>query len=189
MYQKYTTEAVVLTVHPQAEADGLVALLTQEFGVVFARASSIRKEKSLMRYALVLGSVAQVSLVRGKRGWRLAGALPDVHITHASGLHAFARMRKLIVRLVHGEEQNDFLFSTMVHAVRALASSDEERVPTIELLAVARMLYALGYLSAEAVSTTFFTHTEFTVATTEEAGRDRIKLLGAVNGALSASQL
>lgn len=189
MYQKYTTEAVVLKVYPRGEADQQVACITRDFGVLYARATGARKEKSLMRYALIPGAYTHVSLVRGKRGWRLTGTLPNVHIEHAASAHAFARIAGLVVRLVHGEGQNDFLFETIKQSVHALMRAREERVPEIELLAVARVLYALGYLSPEAVHKTLFAHTDFTPTVEQEVQESRVKILGAVNSAIAASQL
>ena len=72
MYQKYNTEALVLGSRETGESDRVYALFTKDFGLVRARASSVRSEKSLMRYALQNYSRANVSLVRGG-GWRAAG--------------------------------------------------------------------------------------------------------------------
>src|SRR5665213_790119 len=92
MYQKYNTDALVLGSRELAEADKVFALYTKDFGLVRARASSIRSEHSKMRYALQKFSRANVSLVRGKRGWRAAGAASQ---KNASGtvqsISAFAR--------------------------------------------------------------------------------------------------
>src|SRR5665213_2708544 len=71
MYQKYHTEALVLGSRESGEADKVFALFTRDFGLVRARASSVRSESSKMRYALQKYSRASISLVRGKRGWRI----------------------------------------------------------------------------------------------------------------------
>ena len=67
MYQKYNTEALVLGSRETGESDRVYALFTKDFGLVRARASSVRSEKSLMRYALQNYSRANVSLVRAAR--------------------------------------------------------------------------------------------------------------------------
>src|SRR3989338_4112750 len=74
MYEKYHTEALVLGNREMGEADRVVALFTRDFGLVRARASAVRTEHSKMRYAVQDYARADVSLVKGKRGWRLAGA-------------------------------------------------------------------------------------------------------------------
>ena len=52
MYEKYQTEALVLGNREMGEADRVIALFTRDFGLVRARASSIRTERSKMRYAI-----------------------------------------------------------------------------------------------------------------------------------------
>ena len=74
MYQKYNTEALILGSWESGESDRVFALFTRDFGLVRARATAVRAERSKMRYALQSYAHANVSLVRGKRGWRLAGA-------------------------------------------------------------------------------------------------------------------
>src|SRR3989344_669357 len=112
MYQKSHTEALVLGNREMSEADRVVALFTRDFGLVRARASSIRKERSKMRYALQDYSCANVSLVKGKRGWRLAGAAA---LKSATGdrkyISTFARIAELTMRLLHREEKNQYLFA------------------------------------------------------------------------------
>ncbi|KKW47559.1 MAG: repair protein RecO protein, partial [Candidatus Kaiserbacteria bacterium GW2011_GWA2_58_9] len=76
MYQKYHTEALVLGNRERGENDRVFTLYTEEFGLVRARASAVRTEASRMRYALQNYSRARVALVRGKRGWRIGGAIP-----------------------------------------------------------------------------------------------------------------
>src|SRR5690348_10499607 len=107
MYQKYRTEAIVLASLDRGEADKVFALYTRDFGLVWARASGVRREKSKMRYALQQYASTSVGLVRGKRGWRVAGAYEARHMSGwASGTGTFARIAQLILRLVRGEEQN-----------------------------------------------------------------------------------
>ena len=73
--QKYQTEVIVLANREMGENDRVLALYTKDFGLVKARASAILTERSKMRYALQDYSRASVSLVRGRRGWRAAGAI------------------------------------------------------------------------------------------------------------------
>jgi recombinational DNA repair protein (RecF pathway) len=190
MYQKYTTDALVLSSYEIGEADRTFALYTEDFGLVRARATAVRSEKSKMRYALQNYSHASVSLVRGKRGWRLAGAAAlkgaagDTH-----GGAAFARIAELTVRLVHGEEKNDFLFATLAEAHHALMGASNSAWATIEIVCVARVLFALGYISAEALETALFTHTAYADTHLQEAEVLRDKLLSSINRAISETHL
>src|SRR5271165_3676947 len=102
MYQKYQTDAIVVAAWESGEADKSLALYTRDFGLVRARATSMRSEKSKMRYSLQPYSRAHVALIRGKSGWRAAGATASMTSTgkDASGVSAFVRISELVVKLV-----------------------------------------------------------------------------------------
>src|SRR3989344_4075756 len=135
MYQKYQTDALALGSRERGKADRVFALYTRDFGLVWARASGVRRENSKMRYALQSGAYIQTGLVRGRRGWRLAGAgatrpLPG----KAAGAPVFARMSALVLRLVHGEEKNEYLFDTLVNAQTSLIGATHTILPTVEIV-------------------------------------------------------
>lgn len=189
MYQKYHTEALVLGSREQGEADRVFALYTKDFGLVRARASAVRREGSRMRYALQHYYHAQVALVRGKRGWRIGGAAPLGERWTLEGAVTFARMARLVLRLVTGEERNDYLFATLSEAHRALARSARESHAAIEIVCVARVLFALGYLSSEALQTTLFSYTTYSERDLAEGSALREKLLLSINQAITESHL
>lgn len=190
MYQKYQTEALVLESRERGEADRAFALYTRDFGLVWARASGVRKESSLMRFALQRGSCVQVGLVRGKNGWRIAGASrPNLLAGTAPGASTFARISLLMLRLVRGEGENTYLFDTLANAQEALRSAPKEMAATVEVVCVARMLYALGYLSVEGFETLLFTHTSFALPEIEGAKNSENKLLSSINKAIAETQL
>jgi len=195
MYQKYQTDAIVLSGRESGEADKIYALYTRDFGLVRARASAVRRESSRMRYSLQSFSLANVSLVRGKRSWRVAGARPleNIAVTeNMRGVEAYGRIADLVAKLVAGEEKNEYLYETLVEARHALVASKfnlEPAIPTIEIICVARVLYTLGYISAEALNTTLFTHTDYAVESLREAEMRREKLLASINHALTETQL
>jgi len=190
-YEKYQTDAVILRSYERGEADRVYALYTREFGFVWARASAVRREKSRMRYALQHYSRAKVSLVRGTGGWRLVGASAQHMIApdNKSALSTFARVTNLLERLVRGEERSEYLYTTLAEAHTAFMNEPKEKHPTIELLCVARVLYTLGYVSAEALGTALFTHAAYALPDLTEAEAARTKLLSSVNKALSETHL
>jgi len=187
MYQKYQTPAIILRSYEQGEADRVFALYTEEFGHVWARASAVRRESSRQRYALQNYAIANVSLVRGSAGWRLAGASAVASVGDAGS--TFARIANLVGRLVGGEGRNEYLFQTLFSAHEALRTASESARGAVELLAVARILYALGYVSAEALGTALFSHTAFSEEELKEAETARTELLVSVNRALSETHL
>lgn len=195
MYQKYQSDALVLGSREQGEADRVYVLYTADFGLVRARASAVRSESSRMRYALQHYSRATVALVKGKRGWRIAGAsahlnldIPTVACVEA--VSAFARIATLVQRLVQGQERNDYLFAALTEALETFATTkDASMVGIIEIVCVARVLYALGYISSEALSTALFTHTAYTGESLLEAESMKDKLLTSINNAIAETQL
>jgi DNA repair protein RecO (recombination protein O) len=191
MYQKYHTDALVLGAREQGEADKVFSLYTKDFGLVRARASSVRSEHSKMRYAMQKWARANVSLVKGKRGWRAAGATATKSASgDARGISTFARISELVLRLVHGEEANEYLFAALAEAHDALMSNENTNVlGTIEIVCVARVLFALGYISSEALSTALFTHTAYTGESLLEAETLKDKLLLSINKAIAETQL
>lgn len=191
MYQKYHTDALVLGSRESGEADRTIALYTRDFGLVQARASAIRREHSKMRYALQNYSRARVALVRGKNGWRLAGAraASSPQNGNKEALGAFARIAELMRRLVAGEEQHEYLFTVLSEAHGAFMQENCKASATIELVCVARVLYSLGYISAEALGTALFTHTAYTDVHLKEAETKRNELLSSINRAIAETHL
>lgn len=190
MYQKYSTDALVLGSRESGESDRVITLYTKDFGLVRARAIGVRAENSKMRYALQNYTLSNASLVKGKRGWRMAGA---VAVRTASGnpkgVATFARIAELVVRLVHGEEENAYLYAALAEAHMALLKEDVEAFGMIEIVCVARILYSLGYISSEALETALFTHTAYTGESLMEAETMRDELLSSINKAIAETQL
>lgn len=190
-YQKYQTEALVLSSIERGEADKMYILYTEEFGLVRARATAVRKESSKMRYALQSASRSHVGLVRGKAGWRLAGASLRTGASGvpAEGLRAFMRLARLLERLVISEERNAYLFETMKEAHDMFMKKETDERPIVELLSAARILYALGYLSSESFGEALLTRLRYEEADLAETRAKQKALLDSVNKAIAETQL
>lgn len=190
MYQKYNTEALVLGSRESGESDRTITFFTRDFGLVRARATAVRSERSKMRYALQNYTRANVSLIRGKRGWRVAGASALCVATgDPRGVATFARISELVMRLVHGEDENQYLYAALAEAHEALLQERVDAFGMIEIVCVARMLFALGYISTEALETALFTHTAYTGESLIEAESMRDTLLASINKAITETQL
>lgn len=190
MYAKYQTDALILRSYPHGEADKFFSLYTKDFGLVRARASAVRGGSSRMRYGLQHFSRARLALIRGSRGWRVVGAVAESTFgQNMSAISAFARIARLVERVVTGEEKNDYLFAALKEGHAALAISSRESHATIELICVARALFSLGYLSNEALQTALFAHTAYGREELQEAEAMKKKLLSSVNSVLSETQL
>ncbi len=189
MYEKYHTEAIVLRSSAVGEADAVLALYTRDFGLVNARAAGGRKEVSKMRYAIQKYAYASISLVRGARGWRAAGARSlSSALHHPQAARAYARVLDLASRLIAGEECNEHAFEVLSSARTALLASPDD-AESIELLAVARLLFALGYLPSVSLPEGVATSPHYDAAALAFVVRDRETLLTQVNRALSETHL
>lgn len=191
MYQKYHTDALVLGSREMGESDKVLMLYTRDFGLVRARGRGIRSGKSKMRYALQNYSLANISLVKGKQGWRLAGAaaLGESNGNDIRGKMAFARIANLVTRFVAGEEKHKDLFDILRDARSALLQERCEAWATIELVCVARVLYVLGYISNEALQSALLTHTAYADEHLREAELARDELLSSINRAIAETHL
>lgn len=147
MRHKYATRAVVLHRSPLAESAMLVALLTDDFGLVRARAEGLRKPGAKLAHALQTLSEVEVTLVRGKEGWRLSGALLARNrfeeFSRTERLRA-GRVASLLLRLVHGESSDPVIYRLFSEFLEAFPGKSEELQDTIECLAALRIVSTLG---------------------------------------------
>lgn len=151
MRHKYVTHAVVLYRSPLSEAATLVTLLTSDLGLIRARAEGLRKPGAKLSAALQTFSESEVTLVRGKEGWRLSGALLSrnwfMELSREERLCA-GRIAGLLLRLVHGETKDSLyvLFSEFLAHIHALP---EEAQDTLECITALRTLSLLGLDAGE----------------------------------------
>lgn len=128
MYHLYHTPALVLASAPQGEGSKTFTLFTRELGLIHATATSVREERSKLRYGLQDFSYSEVTLVRGKEFWRVTSAvlIENVYTAFRATPEAalmFARAFRLLRRLVAGEEKNKRLFDAVREAFLFAKSS------------------------------------------------------------------
>lgn len=190
-YQIYQTPAIVLKSSTRSEADKVFTLYTQAFGLTYAQARSVREERSKLRYQLADLSVGSVSLVQGKRGWRLVGASVSANTMGASpaSVRSFARIATLTSKLVHGEEENRYLFDVLANAQSHLLSDPCAHAEEIEILCVVRVLFALGYVAPKEEDRELFTHAKYGTAVCEHVAHRQKHFLKSINTALGETHL
>lgn len=187
-YHIYRTEAIVLRSYPHAEADRMLMLYTEDFGLIHARAQGVRHERSKLRYALTDFSRVHASLVRGKAGWRLVGAIPIAQAPSSrKELIVFARVCSLVLRLVHGEDRNEYLFHTLNAAHEQLFSGEDAEL--IEAVSVSRVLHALGYVAPDNSDGALFTEHAYESASLEQLRSALPRVVQRINDTLAVTQL
>jgi hypothetical protein len=166
MYSVHTTKGIVINSSAYGEADKILSIFTEEFGLIQATARSLRSEKSKLRYHTQDYCLGVFSLVKGKEFWRLTGAAPVLKdtqnykqlarpfITYPNETLALmlAKISILLKRLLQGEESNAQLFNHIHSLIGFIKVHDislqekEERLHILESLIITRILHSLGYV-------------------------------------------
>lgn len=147
MRHKYTTAAIALARTPLSEASSLVTLLTGDFGVIRARSQGLRKPGAKMGAGLQTLAESDVTLLKGKEGWRLAGSILARDWSRALSPKTrtrAGRVAELMLRFVRGEVNDPALFIIYTNFIGSLANLSEEEQDAAECLAVLRILRTLG---------------------------------------------
>ncbi|PIR44417.1 MAG: hypothetical protein COV10_04740 [Candidatus Vogelbacteria bacterium CG10_big_fil_rev_8_21_14_0_10_51_16] len=207
MYRIYTTRGFVVSGRPYGEASATLTLLTEDLGVVRARAQAVRGLASKLRYGLQSLSRGAFSLVRGREVWRLTSVSPcdqasqnyTTDFPKQRGLTPFssfatralfARVLALVERLVHGEEEDRRLFALVEECHELLQEEGLSSVELrcLELLITARILDHLGYI-APAPSIPAVRALKVTKKVLSSVGGHERDLARVIEVALQASQL
>jgi len=193
MHRIAVTSGIVLGKRPLGEAHTLVSILTEEMGLVRAKATSTRAEASKLRYGIEPMTLARFSFVQGKYEWKLTGVegiSKELLSARIDARVAAGRIAKLLSRLIHGEEEGRALFGTVREGLRALAQTQTpEAAASIECVLVLRMLSHLGYLPQTAALAPFiegdFASSELAVS----AAASRAFLIRTINESLMQTGL
>lgn len=151
-YATYTTEAIVCGSYDSHTSDRSYLLFTRDAGMVWASAKSVREERSKQRYALQDFSIARVSLVKGKSGWRIGSALSlgnpflGAHSRAQRGYVTYLITQ--VRRYVQGEVPMPELFDDMITLLER-ADEDARHNEALQSIFLLRLLKQLGYVAPE----------------------------------------
>jgi DNA repair protein RecO len=192
MRHKYSTRALVLARTPSGEESITASLLTEDFGLIRARSQGARKGSAKMSAGMQTLSASDVTLLRGKDVWRMAGAVLEKNWAReldGAARKRAARVLELADRLIRGEHSDPELFLILSSFLRALPERTEEEQDAAEMLAVLRMLHALGVDAGD----TYGEADDYTSGTPESALEraltDRTVLITRINHGISESGL
>ena len=189
MRHKYETRGIVLARTHGGEATTFVTILTSDLGLVQARAQSLRKSGAKLAHALTTFAESSVVLVRGKDGWRVTGAVLEeswfTRLQSPETRAAAARVSGLLLRLVAGEAQDSKLFTIMKGFLAALVTLPEDFCEFVEILAVLRILAALGLDTGEIPGDA----SAFTETLLAEIRSGRATYIARINNGIAASGL
>ncbi|MBI5406036.1 recombination protein O N-terminal domain-containing protein [Candidatus Kaiserbacteria bacterium] len=189
MRHKYETRGIVLSRTPLGEANAYVTLLTRELGLVRARAQGVRAQGAKLAASLATFAESSLVLVRGKEGWRVAGAILEeewfTQMRHPASRAAASRVSGLFLRLVAGETPDPELFPLVTGFFRALATLPEDAHEAAEIRAALCILAALGLVAGEIPGEA----SEFTPAILADVRRKRAEYITRINRGIAASGL
>lgn len=148
-YATYTTDALVCGMWKRNTADGSFLLLTREAGMLYADARSVREERSKQRYALQDFSAVRVSLVKGKRGWKVGSVEPHrnyfLDATSKEARGSVVTLLRFVRRFLGSEEAVPELYDYLTAALTLLSKDIPER-NFLERVVQTRLLFFLGYV-------------------------------------------
>ncbi len=152
--EKFTTRALVLNQYTSGENDVTLKVFTEEFGVIFVVAKSLKKKEGKLKAHVRKYHFTNLTLVKGKEVWRLTGAseisLNDIIENKIDQKVLIPEVSKLIDRLYHGSEKHVELFERIFNLVQ----NNKSDVNNLRRTIYASCLIELGYidLSCLAVS-------------------------------------
>ncbi len=188
MHHKYTTQGFIVNTKGSREADMLYSVYTEEFGMVFASATSVRLSKSKLRPHLFVGVLLSITILKSKVGWKLVEAKQsgDMILLKHPGFKVFARMLSVLKSLVHGEEKNESLFQAVLDIYNIILEKKEEDVGEgVELLGMVKILASLGY--GTDIGITKYIDRGFDEVTLREIALERSEIVKEINKALKAT--
>jgi recombinational DNA repair protein (RecF pathway) len=154
MYSIYHTEGFILDSYENGEADRVFRIFTRDFGMIYAKATGIRKESSKLCGHLQTFSLSEISLVRGRDLWRITSAreIMNLHRSFGDSLEFIGTLEsvfRLLFKMVYGEEKNEPLYEHLSNFCNYYIKSGgllKDEIKTAEKLLLSKILFSLGYI-------------------------------------------
>lgn len=147
MRPKYDTRGIVLARAPSGEANASVTILTEDLGLIQARATGVRRPGAKLASALATFAESDLVLVKGKDSWRVAGAVLAHNWFEAMSPPARSRAVRVVgfvLRLSPHETPETDLFPVLRVFFETLSNESEDAHDAAEILVALQLLAALG---------------------------------------------
>ena len=185
----YETRSIVLSRTPVGEANMLLTLLTSELGLVRVNAQGVRRSGAKLASSLTTFAESHITLLRGREVWRVSGAILKENwferMSDIAARRCAVRVCGLLTRLVTGEMPDLTLFSIMVGFFEALTEPTSDAYDSVEVLALLRILAALGLDEHE----TLEEPSVFVGESLVRVARDRSDYIARINRGIAVSGL
>lgn len=158
MHHIYHTEGIILGSRGYGEDSRYYYIFTKDLGMIYARATGVRKLSSRLRYILHDFAYVKVDLVQGRDLWRITSGSRTEELKELvkvkSKLKIYANLARLLRRLLSGVEKNEPLFNDVLEGLKLLESAkSEEEEKSIETNTVLSILDKLGYVESARAKT------------------------------------
>ncbi len=192
MYSKHQTLGIVLETKIEGDSNLRVGILTKEFGFVWAKAQGARKVNSKFKAGCQIFSLTHFSLVSGKAGWKIVGAIYQKNFyeilkSEKEKIFIIANVSNLLKKLLNGEEKNESLFGVVFNFFIFLEEKNNENIALAECLVLLRILYLLGYMRHDPEFSIPISDTEIKGEYLEKIATKRFKITKLINEALKAT--
>ena len=192
MHHIYHTEGLILDSMDIGEASRRYTIFTRELGMIYARATGVRKLSSRLRFVLQDFAYVKVDLVQGKNFWRVTSASSTGQLEglakNRETLEVFANVARLLRRLLAASERNEKLFMDLLKGLYILEGcATTENLRNIEVVIVLRALHNLGDIGGDGLS--HIIESPFEEELVYKISRARQEALRQINQALRESQL
>jgi len=153
----YKTDAFVVGIAPRGEASAVFTLFTQTYGLIAARAQSVRRGPAKLKHVLTKYKKVSCSLVRGRNGWPLIDAeerfLSNELFTNEIKRDVYVKLLQWVVRFQGHEEEARELYEDSIATISFLEKSpiSAEEAKALEVCVALLVLNRLGYISPEQV--------------------------------------
>lgn len=156
-YHLYQTKGVVLDSRNFGEENEFLFIFTKDLGLIKVFAKSIKKTKSKLRPSLQKFSWVNITLIKGKTGIRITGAVEITNSYYSfqgkeGKIKILGRTYALLLRMLQGEEKDYKLYKIIENQKNYLQNKkdlNEDFLKKFEILSVSRILHCLGYLSED----------------------------------------
>ncbi len=191
--RELSTRGVVIGRRAVSEGSARIFLYTETLGLLSAIAKSAREERSQLRPHLQWGTRGHFTLVLGRETWRVTGSSHTANIffdlaENKIAKQTAARVLETVRQFVRGEQPDPEVFDTLFRFFEVLPLLSPAAAKEAEVLAVFRMLSALGYVEPDNLLTSFLAPS-YDRALLDAAGKMRPRLVKAVNNGIAASGL
>ncbi len=129
------------------EAGLTLTLLTEDMGLVRARAEGLRNPGAKLAGALQTLCECEVTLLRGREGWRLSGALlteNHFNLLSSEARATSARVAGLFLRLMPPDAHEPGFFALYRDFLHSLEGLTREQLDTAECSVALSLLIMLG---------------------------------------------